>query len=263
MCLILLAWQAHADYPLVVAANRDEFFARPSAAAAFWPEAPLVCAGRDLAAGGTWLGISRTQRFAALTNFREGRQAAGEMRSRGELVAGFLTAMSEPLDYLAGVAARADDYGGFNLFVGDSHSLAYYANRGGKPPRQLAAGVYGLSNHLLDTPWPKLAAARRAFAESLTTLPAAEPFFALLADQEIVADRHLPQTGVPLDWERILSAVFVRSPSYGTRASTLLMRRLDGQTTLIERSFGAGACALGQIRETFLSGPVEAPVNPR
>jgi len=260
MCLILLAWQAHTDYPLVVAANRDEFFARPSAPAAFWPEAPQVCAGRDLEAGGTWLGISRNQRFAALTNFREGRQSAVGCRSRGELVADFLTGTVAPLDYLASVASHAGDYNGFNLFVGDADSLAYYANRGAQPPQRLAAGIYGLSNHLLDTPWPKLATARRAFAESLASLPASEPFFTLLADQEIVADRHLPATGVSLDWERILSAIFVRSTTYGTRASTLLMRHLDGQTTLLERSFDADAKRIGETSETFRSAP---KLNPR
>jgi hypothetical protein len=138
MCLILIAWQAHADYPLVVAANRDEFFARPSAAAAFWPEAPQVLAGRDLEAGGTWLGISREQRFAALTNYREGGQAATKARSRGALVADFLTGAASPSAYLKQVAARGADYNGFNLFVADGQHLAYYANRGDSPPRVLS-----------------------------------------------------------------------------------------------------------------------------
>lgn len=262
MCTLLFAVDSHPRYRLVVAANRDEFFARPSAPAAFWSDAPQVCAGRDLEAGGTWLGSSRNQRFAALTNFREGRQPGDGWRSRGELVAAFLSGSAAPLDYLAGVADRAADYNGFNLFVGDSDTLAYYANRGGQPPRSLAAGIYGLSNHLLDTPWPKLASARRAFAESLPGLPASEPFFTLLADQEIVPDRHLPETGVSLDWERILSAVFVRSASYGTRASTLLMRGIDGQTTLLERSFGADARLLGETGATFASAST-ADLNPR
>jgi uncharacterized protein with NRDE domain len=177
MCLILIAWQAHPDYPLVVAANRDEFFARPAAAAAFWPEAPQVLAGRDLEAGGSWLGISREQRFAALTNYREGGRVATNARSRGALVADFLSGHASPSAYLAQVAARAVDYNGFNLFVADGQCLAYYANRGDSPPRFLSPGIYGLSNHLLDTPWPKLATAKASFAEALAELPAQAKFF--------------------------------------------------------------------------------------
>lgn len=253
MCLILLAWQAHPDYPLVVAANRDEFFARPTAAAGFWPDAPQVLAGRDLEAGGTWLGVSREQRFAALTNYRDGTGQIPGARSRGALVADFLTGRQSPQAYLDTVGDRASDYSGFNLFVGDAEHLAYCSNRDEGQVRWLAPGIYGLSNHLLDTPWPKLASARAAFAAALQTLPLAAPFFTLLADREIVADSHLPETGVPLAWERILSAVFVSSEHYGTRASTLLTRRRDGLITLQERSFGAGATPIGEACARFQS----------
>ena len=175
MCLILVAWQAHDDYPLVVAANRDEFFARPAAPAAFWRDAPQVLAGRDLEAGGTWLGVSRERRFAALTNYREGGRQLPDARSRGALVAEFVRGRTHLAAYLAQVAATAADYNGFNLFVGDGERLAYYANRGDGRPRWLTPGIYGLSNHLLDTPWPKLASAKAAFAEALAGLPAREP----------------------------------------------------------------------------------------
>lgn len=250
MCLILLAWQAHAQYPLVVAANRDEFFTRPTAAAGFWADAPHLLAGRDLQAGGTWLGVSRSGRFAALTNYREGLKSSAEARSRGELVAQFLRDSVPPEAFLARVAEKATAYNGFNLFVADGESLAYYSNRGG-PPRCLAPGLYGLSNHLLDTPWPKLASAKAAFAEALTTLPAQQAFFELLADQEIVGDARLPETGVPLEWERILSAVFVRSANYGTRASTLLQVHRSGHIALIERSFDEGGRPIGEVGETL------------
>ncbi len=260
MCLILLAWRVHPDYPLVVAANRDEFFVRPSAPAAFWPEAPQILAGRDLEAGGTWLGISRDQRFAALTNYREGAQPVATARSRGALVADFLAGNDPPAAYLAQTAAGGAAYNGFNLFVGDHESLGYYSNRGDRRPRWLPPGIYGLSNHLLDTPWPKLASAKAAFADALATLPARAAFFSLLGDQEIVADTHLPATGVPLEWERILSAVFVSSANYGTRAATLITRRRDGQTSLAERSFGAGAVAIGEVCETFQSSAISTSV---
>jgi uncharacterized protein with NRDE domain len=266
MCLILLAWHAHPDFPLVVAANRDEFFARPSAPAAYWEESPQVLAGRDLEAGGTWLGVSRQGRFAALTNYREGMRQDTQARqnppSRGALVADFLTGSSDPEAYLAELARHGADYNGFNLFVGDHQQLAYYANRGKNAcaPRWLTPGVYGLSNHLLDTPWPKLASAKAAFAKALADLPRQEPFFDLLADREIVADPHLPETGVPLDWERTLSAVFVSSPTYGTRASTLLTRHKDGLVTLDERSFGVGSTPLGETHERFQSSLISTGV---
>ena len=260
MCLIVLAWQAHPDYPLVVAANRDEFFARPAAPAAFWQEAPQVLAGRDLEAGGTWLGVSRAQRFAVLTNYREGGKQDPAARSRGALVADFLTGNASPAAYLAGISAAAADYNGFNLFVGDDQCLGYFSNRGDDQPRWLEPGLYGLSNHLIDTPWPKLASAKATFAAALSGLPASAPFFTLLADQEIVPDAHLPETGVPLEWERILSAVFVRSENYGTRASTLLSRHRDGQTTLIERSFDVDARVTGEVCERFQSSRISTGV---
>lgn len=267
MCLILLAWKAHPDYPLVVAANRDEFFARPSAPAAFWaqsnsnsnPNSPQLLAGRDLEAGGTWLGVSRQGRFAALTNYREGGQALPQAPSRGALVADYLAGNTDADAYLAQLAARGADYKGFNLFVGDGDRLGYYSNRDGAP-RWLSPGIYGLSNHLLDTPWPKLASAKAEFSSVLHDLPAEDALLDLLADREIVADPHLPQTGVPLAWERILSAIFVAAPDYGTRASTLLMMRKDGRVSLIERSFGAGGASLGEVREAFQSSPMKTGV---
>lgn len=260
MCLILLAWQAHPDYPLVVAANRDEFFTRPSAPAAFWPEAPQVLAGRDLEAGGTWLGVSRGRRFAALTNYREGGKLLPHARSRGALVADFVAGHARPAAYLARRATHAADYNGFNLLIADDERLGYCTNRGDRRTRWLGPGIYGLSNHLLDTPWPKLASAKAAFAKALATLPAPAAFLELLADQEIVPDSHLPETGVPIEWERILSAIFVRSEHYGTRASTLLTRHRDGLTTLLERSFDADARALGEVCESFQSSLISTSV---
>ena len=260
MCLIVLAWQVHPDYPLIVAANRDEFYARPAAPAGFWSDAPDVLAGRDLEAGGTWLGVTRRQRFSALTNYREGGRKLAGTHSRGRLVADFLTAESDPQDYLADVAARHGDYNGYSLFVGDGHRLAYCSNRAPDPaPRWLSPGIYGLSNHLLDTPWPKLAAAKTSFAAALAQLPASAPFFELLADREMVADAELPATGVALEWERVLSAIFVASPDYGTRASTLLTMHRSGTVTLVERSFGSAAIALGEVSQSFES----APLSPR
>lgn len=234
MCLIVIGWQVHANYPLVLAANRDEFYARPTASAARWPDAPSIIGGIDLAAGGTWLAITETGRFAALTNVREPERAKGAC-SRGELTRNFLLSNMAANDY----AQQIDDdlYGGFNLLLGDDRSLVYYSNRGGKP-RILPPGIYGMSNHLLDSPWPKLVQARQQFAAALQRLPDETAFFDLLADQTIVADENLPQTGVPLAWERLLSAVFVKSESYGTRASSLLWQNTDGVVKVHEKNYG-------------------------
>lgn len=220
MCLIALAWQVHPDYPLLVAANRDEFHARATAPARFWPEAPAVLAGRDLAAGGTWMGVTRTGRFAALTNFREPVAAKGS-RSRGLLVSEYLLSDEEPMAYARRVMAAAEDYSGFNLLVGDADTLVVASNRG-TPPTELPPGVYGLSNHLLDSPWPKVARARDAVRAHLSA-PTVDGLMGLLADDAAVPDEDLPDTGVGLTLERLLATPFIRSPGYGTRSSTVLL----------------------------------------
>ena len=237
MCLILLAWQTHPEFPLVVAANRDEFYARPTAVAAPWPERPDILGGRDLEAGGTWLGVSRSGRFAAVTNVREPGKPAGRF-SRGLLASRYLSGETDPRAYVAGV--QLDAFSGFNLLVSDTQTLYYLSNRDASP-RALPAGLYGVSNHLLETPWPKLVSAKARFRQALEALPDVSGLFALLADDEIVADEELPATGVSLEWERRLSAVFVRSPDYGTRASSVLIRHRNGGGVLVERSFVAEA----------------------
>lgn len=234
MCLIALAWQAHPDYPLIVAANRDEFHARATAPACFWPEAPAVLAGRDLAAGGTWLGVTRGGRFAALTNFREPGRPQGS-RSRGLLVSEYLQAAQSPAAYAEAVMADADHYSGFNLLLGDADSLLVLSNRG-TSPRALPPGVYGLSNHLLDSNWPKVGRAREALRAQLDA-PAVGPLMDLLADDAAAPDADLPDTGVGLALERLLAPPFIRSPGYGTRSSAAL---LLGQRRIrfVEQGFG-------------------------
>lgn len=234
MCLIVVGWRVHPDYPLVVAANRDEFYARPTAALARWPDAPQVIGGLDLEAGGTWLGVTEKGRFAAVTNVREPGMAKG-LLSRGALTRNFLTSEFSASEY----ASQIDyaQYSGFNLLLSDGESLVYCSNRDGQP-RALVPGLYGLSNHLLDSPWPKLLQAREHFAEALPNLPDKSAFFDLLADQSIVDDGNLPSTGVPIEWERLLSAVFVKSESYGTRASTVAWQDTNSDITIHEKSFG-------------------------
>ena len=240
MCIISLAWQLLADQPLLLLANRDEFYARPTAFADFWADAPEIVGGRDLEAGGTWLGTTRTGRFAAVTNVREPGAGKG-LHSRGKLTQTFLAGQQTASEYVNQLEMR--DFSGFNLLLGDGQSLWYCSNRGAAP-RELGPGIYGLSNHLLDSPWPKLVTARLGFAQAITKLPEREPLFDVLADDEIVPDTELPSTGVPLEWERRLSAIFVRSEEYGTRASTVLTLASDGRITFEERSFGPHGHAL-------------------
>lgn len=236
MCLILLAWQAHPDYPLVVAANRDEFHARRTAAADFWLDAPAVLAGRDLEAGGTWLGVSRGGRFAALTNFRDPGRNKPDAPSRGTLVSRFLAGTQTPQEYLDQIEASAASYNGFNLLFGDRHSLWCFSNCG-EGKRQLDPGIYGLSNHLLDTPWPKVARGKSALAVALQALPDETALFALLRDDRVAPDEALPRTGVSQEWERLLSAAFVRMPGYGTRSSTVLLLDRRAHLRFVEQSY--------------------------
>lgn len=250
MCLILVAWRVHPDYPLVVAANRDEFFPRPTAPAAFWNDAPQVLAGRDLEAGGTWMGITREGCFAALTNFRDPAQMRKDAPSRGRLVADFLTGSDEPQSYLKRIASYGSRCNGYNLLVGNGESLWWASNMGGEP-RKLEPGVYGVSNHLLDTPWPKVGAGKTALAAAIDGLPDEQALFELLRDEGIHPDDALPQTGVPLEWERLLSSAFVKSPGYGTRGSTLLSVDGEGWIAFDEQTWLPGAQRGERLRYRF------------
>ena len=226
MCLILAGYGLHPAFPLVVAANRDEFYARPAAPAHFWEQSPDLFAGQDLSAGGTWMGIGAQGRWCALTNYRDPSQAPAPL-SRGLLVRDYLTSELSPEAFWR--QRGHEPFGGCNLLFWDGQGLSYAANRS-RPWQPLPPGLYGLSNHLLDTPWPKVVRAKAAFAKALAGLgdgwngwsKAAEPFFQLLADARPAPDSDLPHTGVSLDWERALSPIFIRTPNYGTRVSTVL-----------------------------------------
>lgn len=242
MCLIVFAWHIHPEFPLVLGANRDEFLDRPTRAAAFWPERPDLLAGRDLKSGGTWLGVTRSGRIAAVTNFRQGTAPRADARSRGLLVSEFLADGRSPATHLDGVAAERGRYDGFNLLVADAHALYYFSNRNGAP-RAVAGGVHGLSNALLDTSWPKVERAKAALAGLLDRDRDGllDGTLALLADQTHPPDHELPHTGVSLEWERCLSPVFITSPDYGTRSSTVLLIDRSGNATYCERSFDHAA----------------------
>ena len=239
MCLILFAHQTHPDYPLVLAANRDEAYARPTAPATFWNDNPCIYAGRDLEQGGTWLGITRAGAIAAVTNFRASAGAMNSSRSRGALVASYLNADQRPANYLAQVRTDMDAYNGFNLIAGNIGELRYISNCGGQPAI-IEPGVHGLSNHLLDTPWPKVERGRNILTELLQSKAQdlTDGLFNLLAERAIAPDDALPESGVGRERERVLSPAFIVSPGYGTRSSTVILVDNHGQVTFIERSFG-------------------------
>jgi uncharacterized protein with NRDE domain len=255
MCLILLAYRVRADYPLVLAANRDEFFGRPTSPAGFWKDAPEVLAGRDLRAGGTWMGVTRAGRWAAVTNYRDLPSERGDARSRGHMVSAFLTGDEPPASYIRAVSAVGDEYNGFNLLVGDA-SEAWYASNRGAAPRPLAPGVYGLSNHLLDTPWRKVVRGKQRMAEALAVAGGLEPgpLLDILAETDPAPEAELPDTGIGIDLERALSSLFIVTPDYGTRASTVLLLDADGAGSFTERSHRAGAGAEGEVHLTFPPG---------
>jgi uncharacterized protein with NRDE domain len=260
MCLIALAYDV-SPHRLVVAANRDEFHARPAAPAHFWPDAPDLLAGRDLLAGGTWMGITRTGRFAAVTNYREPEPPPADAPSRGGLTAGFLTGTASAEDFARSLAGRGDRYAGFNLLVGDAGGLYYVTNR--HPGwRRLSPGVYGISNHLLDTDWPKVRDAKEALSGALShPVPELEAaLFAALAREAFAPDHALPDTGVGIEVERVLSSPFIRAGAYGTRASTVLTVGPDGAARLVERTVDPAGGPLSEVVHAFaLSAPTIAP----
>lgn len=242
MCLILFALDAHRRYHLVLAANRDEFYARPTAPAAFWDDAPHVLAGRDLTAGGTWCGVTREGRIAAVTNYRDPKAHREGARSRGELVAGFLAGDATPARWMEHLQRNGHGYNGFNLIFGDGNGLHYHSNRG-EAESPLATGIHGLSNHLLDTPWPKVARGKDALAQLLATAddPGVDDLFTILADRTPAPDHLLPDTGVGIERERLLSPLFITSPTYGTRSSTVILMDRSGRFTFVERSYNGNA----------------------
>jgi uncharacterized protein with NRDE domain len=257
MCLLVLAWKLHPRYRLILAGNRDEFHDRPAAPLSWWQDDPRILAGKDLKAGGTWLGVARSGRFGIVTNYRDLQAPVEGAPSRGLLVPRFLTGATSPKEFLDDLRGAAPRYSGFNLLVGGSRALYYFSNRGSNVPQALAPGVYGLSNHTLNTPWPKLARTRARFESALQDPElSAETLFGILADREPAADGDLPATGLPAEWERIVSAPFIVNERYGTRCSSVLLVERNGRTILQERRFDPGGVQTGTSRFEFTSTEV-------
>lgn len=236
MCLIAFAIDRHPRYRLVLVANRDEYRSRATGPAGFWPDAPRVLAGRDLQAGGTWLGVTTGGKVAALTNYRDARQQMVDPPSRGRLVAGYLCDDQMSIaDLRSFLEKNAGDYDGFNLLYGTWHELHYFTNRGGGSG-PVCAGVHGLSNHLLDTRWPKVVVARDRLSDLLQQ-PDIDPaeLAGFMADPFPFADELLPDTGIGPEHERFLSPLFIKGEAYGTRSTTVLLVSTDGEVSLVEQ----------------------------
>ena len=260
MCLIALAWHAAPGYPLIVAANRDEYHARPTAPAGFWPPSDLVFGGRDLQDGGSWMAVHRDGRFAALTNFRDARPPRSGARSRGHLVAEYVQGRHAAGAYAGSVAAAGAQYNGFNLLAADTDSL-WYAGNHGAPAEPVAPGFHALSNARLNTPWPKAvglsAAMRSAVDATATEDELVRQLLSALSDTSVPTDAELPGTGVGIERERMLAARMIVAPVYGTRSGSVLLVRNDGSIRFIEQSFDASGRPTSQVNQVI------APSNRR
>lgn len=242
MCLIVFAWRVIPGLPLVACANRDEYYDRPATPAGPWPDYPHIVAGRDLQGGGSWMGVTTDgpagPKFAALTNIRAPHDFRSDAPTRGALVADFLKGDLDAPAYLARIAPHAGAYNGFNLILGDRDGIHWFSNRAGDDPRNgkaLEPGIYGVSNGLLDAPWPKVVRTKASFASLLLQGAPEDAYFEMLADTTRAPDMRLPDTGVPIDLERQLSAVCIELPGYGTRTSTVVKLYESGEPELHER----------------------------
>lgn len=248
MCLIVFAYQTHPEFPLIVVANRDEFYARPTRPAHFWSDHSQVFAGRDLESPrldqqGTWMGINTTGRFAAVTNFREmDFNEATSKNSRGELTAHFLSANTAVADYIQTVQQQADNYKGFNLLLWEKEKLFYISNRI-QADAVLKPGIYGLSNGALDSAWPKVQQAKTQLAAQLQQAFSTETLLKVLMNREQARDQYLPNTGIDIESERLLSSCFIHSDAYGTRASSVLLVHKNRRMIFLEQNWNAAGLA--------------------
>jgi uncharacterized protein with NRDE domain len=258
MCLIVIAWRARGDLPLVVAANRDEWRERPTEPAHWWrgrgtsrqEGIPVMFAGRDLRAGGTWMGITDGGRFAAVTNYRDPSDKRSTARSRGTLVTEYLAHDQSPHEFVGRLALRASEYNGFNLILGDADCLVFFGSREGNV-REIPPGVHGLSNRLLNEPWPKVVRGREAMQKSVRDPDPVPALFEMLSDSRGASDDELPDTGVGLEWERRLAAPLITGADYGTRASTVLTLSSAREVYFEERSRAPDGGVAGIARERF------------
>ena len=252
MCLLVFALRKHPRLPLIVAGNRDEFHARPTKAAHWWPDKRDIVGGRDLQAGGTWLAVHRDGRFAAVTNYRDAHRERAGLRSRGHLITGFLDADAGAGEYLRSI--DGDAYAGFNLLVADRESAGYLSNRGAGL-RELEAGIYGLSNATLDDPWTKVTRTKSKLAELIDADKVNETsLMRMLGDRERASTDEVQTNGLSFSMAHALTAPFIVHPEYGTRCSTVLTMDEQGRVRFLERSFDPDGTPNGDANYAFESG---------
>ncbi len=251
MCLVVFGWQAHPDYRLILAGNRDESHRRPTQDAHWWPDDQSILAGRDLQAGGTWLGVSKSGRFATVTNFREGPRSQAGFESRGALVTDFVTGSQSPQDFESSIANG--QYAGFSLLVSDGNAMSYLSNCDDLES-DLSPGVYGLSNASLDTPWPKVLRARSGLESLLDSNTANETeLMRLLSDRTPAAVDQISNEDLPFETARAVTAPFIVAPEYGTRSTTTVLWGTDGVIEFCERRFDRSGKSTGESRFRFLA----------
>lgn len=242
MCLIAFNYLAHPHYKLIIAANRDEFYGRPTAKAQYWDNHPNILAGRDLLKYGTWLGITKQGRFAALTNYRNPAHMNGDKNSRGEIISNYLQGHTSADAYIDELHQQREQYNGYNLLIGEPDNLLYYNNIEGKQ-EVISHGTHALSNHFLNTPWPKVINSKKMVHQYIMTTDVVNPdkLFDILFNNEIAEDHQLPNTGIAFDLEQQLSPLFIRTPEYGTRCSTVILVNRQNKVQFIERTYDNGA----------------------
>ena len=238
MCLIVFAYEAHPDYPFILAANRDEFYERPTSIAQWWKDYPDILGGRDLKANGTWMGINKKGHFAAVTNYRDISNIREDAKSRGDLAVNFLSQSNDTVEYATQIKDEGSEYNGFNLLVlnDDMAHVSNYENK----VNNISSGIYGLSNALLDTSWPKVEKAKKKFKEVIGRSFHEGELLEIMNDQEIASDEDLPSTGVAQELERALSAMCIRTPNYGTCCSTVVTINTYGEVRFLEKSYPVG-----------------------
>lgn len=237
MCLIVFGYDVHPEYKLILAGNRDEFYQRPAVKAQFWDDKPGILGGRDSKAGGTWLGVNLSGHFAAITNYRDIPRHDPDAKSRGHIITKYLSGTMSPVDYLQYLDQKDEIYNGYNLIAGDMSGIGHYSNYENKV-NVISPGIHGISNALLNTPWFKVEKAKNQFEELINSGSVDdESLFALLTDSELAVKSELPKTGLDPEMEQAVSSIFIKTPDYGSRCSTLLYLKRDGTIRFVERSY--------------------------
>lgn len=249
MCLLVFSINDHPNYNFIFAGNRDEFYGRPTRGAQFWEDHPHLLAGKDLKKGGAWLGITEKGKFSVITNFRDPALVKKDPPSRGKLVLDYLVSGIEPGIFLQEIDRKAEHYDGFNLLAGTTGKIMYYSNKQ-QEITEVPPGIHGLSNHLLNTPWPKVVKAKRRLGEIIDSdHPDTDALFEMLTDPDPAPDRQLPDTGIPPEWEKAVSSIFIDTEKYGTRCSTVILVDKQGSVSFLERRYKPGTTDILESNE--------------